>query len=167
MSYTPTVRTFRDGSIAIKDNDSPPNVCTVVCDEGDLRWRSTDEVRIIRCRGQISDARPGDVVPLELSCTFKWAQLIQNTVNASDPITPYEIIENEQDEYVSHSNGVYCLLWEFTVVDPAPTSPNSELISFERVYKETLECAEGEENNTVSFSGKSLTPKPTITRVTP
>lgn len=150
--------------MTITDNDS--HVCTVVCDEGDLNWREQEETKIIKCRGQITGARDGDDMPCELNCTFKWSQLIQHTNESSDAVVPYEIINNLEDTFTSWDAGKFCLKWEFSVTSPDGTMSNGEKITFAKVYKESLDCKEGDEANTLAFSGKSLDPRPTVTRLT-
>lgn len=165
MAYTAATRSLRDGSLVIKDGSGSPKTCTVVCDDGDLRWTSPQEWRRVLCRGTFSHRRPGDDVAKELSFTMKWMQLLGYTANSSDPITPYEIIENVESLFTSTESSSYALSYEFTVADPNPASPSAaEKVVFADVWKTNLECAEGDEYNTLAFSGE-FEVAPTITRV--
>jgi len=150
--------------VTITDNDE--HICTVVCDEGDVNWRVQKETKIIKCRGEISGARPGDKVPCELGATFKWSQLLQFMSNSSDPIAPYEILTDNGVNFTSWDDGIYCLKWEFAVSSPDGVASNGEKITFSKVYLESLDCKEGDEANTLTFSGKSLDEKPVIIRLT-
>jgi hypothetical protein len=163
MAYSTAIRTLRDGSLALKDNDN--NTCTVVCDEGDLNWREQQEVKVQKCRGQTTGARTGDEIPCELNCTFKWANLIAYTEDSSDPIQPYEIIDNVGSAFTSWDTGYFCLKWEFSVASPDGVAAKGEKITFNKVWKTSLDCREGDEANTVAFSGMSLDPTPVITRL--
>lgn len=163
MAVTNKVRTLRDGAIVIKDGDSPVNTCTVACDVGDLRWTETDQRVTVMCRGTIDHHRPGDEVPVELSTTFKWLQLLGYTNDSSDGITPYEIINNLDSAFTSVDTGGYALIWEFTVTDPAGVA--SEKITFANVAKNTLECSEGDEFNAIAFTGTDYEVIPTVARV--
>ncbi|OAI53929.1 hypothetical protein AYO47_03850 [Planctomyces sp. SCGC AG-212-M04] len=163
MSYNTGIRNLRDGSLSIKDNAT--HTCTVVCDEGDLNWREQQEVKVQKCRGALTSARTGDAIPLELNCTFKWANLIQHTLLSSDPIVPYELINNVGSEYTSWDTGYFCLKWEFSVASPDGVSTKGEKITFSKVWKTSLDCREGDEANTVAFSGMSLAALPTIARL--
>lgn len=164
MALTLVVRTLRDGALVIKDGAGSPHSCTVVCDNGDLRWTETKEWRMVKCRGTNDHVRPGDDVELEMSCTFKWMHLLGYTGDSSDPIQPYEMINDEDEShFTSVASGYYALLWEFTVTDPEGVT--SEKIAFPKMRKVSLECAEGDEFNTIAFSGRDINTTPTVTQV--
>jgi hypothetical protein len=117
------------------------------------------------CRGNITGLRPGDEVPCELSCTIKWGSLLGFTNNSSDGHMPYEIIMNLESAYTSWDTGGYCLKWEFSVASPTGSAAStSEKITFLKVYLNDLKCSEGDEANTLDFSGASLDDQPTIVR---
>jgi hypothetical protein len=165
VSVTLVARTLRDGALVIKDGDSPVNSCTVVCDNGDVRWTENNDWKEVKCRGQLDHVRPGDEMEVELSCTLKWMQLLGYTDDSSNAIQPYEMINNLDNAFTSVASGHYALKWEFTVSDPSTGAPNSEKITFNKVRKERLECAEGDEFNTLAFTGKDNEPLPTVARL--
>ena len=169
MAYSAITRNLRDGQLVIKDVSTTPESCTVLFALGDLKWTESDNTIICRDRGDLDHHRPGDQEPVQLSFGAKWHQLIHDTVTGSDPIVPYEMINNISDDYSSVSTancgGQFCLKYEFTVTNPCGTSNTSEKITFAEVYKKTLECAEGDEYNTIQFTGEDFEVKPTIARV--
>lgn len=161
MAVTSVNRNLRDGSLTINDGGSLS--VTVPCDVGDLRWTETQNVQVQMCRGNIDHARPGDEEPVQLSATFKWQQLVAYTDDSSDGPTVYEIVNNEGNAFTSTDDGIYATEWVFTVSDPS-TANNDETITFAKVVKQTLECSEGEEFNSIAFNGISLETRPTIAR---
>lgn len=157
-------RTMRDGAITIKDGTGTPLTCTVLCDEGDLRWSERDEIVVSRCRGQVTSRRYGDDQLCELSFTARWQNLVNAAVEAgSANYVPYEFINFLPTEMVSTETGVNALDYHFTVTDPSDTPTATELIVFPDVVKTQLDCSEGSPN-TISFSGQSSATKPTITQ---
>lgn len=165
MTASSVVRNFRDGQMTISDGSSTPVESNVLIDEGNISWTETDGPLITRCRGTIIGVRPGDDEPMELSYTVKWTQLIQGTEEASDGHVLYEMINNIGDTYATTSSGHYTLDHTFVVSDPANGTSTDEQILFADVYKTTLVCSEGQEYNSVEFTGGSIHTKPTITRV--
>ncbi|TXH49191.1 MAG: hypothetical protein E6Q97_23190 [Desulfurellales bacterium] len=164
MPYSTVIRTLRDGSVQIKDGSSPVKTCTIACDEGDLNWREQNDVKVIKCRGVLTGVRQGDKVPCELNLTMKWAMLVAFDENSSNPIMPYEMINNVGSNFTSTESGAYCLQWVFTVAAPSGVAAaNGEIITFNDVWKTSLDCREGDEANTLAFSGMMLNEAPTIT----
>ena len=166
MASSSTVRNLRDGQIVIKDGtvSGGPLTSAALCDTGDLRWSMPEETNLIRCRGVLVGQRDGDAQPLELSFSTKWSQLINYTTDSSESHVIYEMVENIGSTYTSTAAGKYCLDYEFTVADPAGGTLTGEKIVFNDVYKTNLQCGEGDEFNTIEFTGGSIS-SPTITRV--
>ncbi len=167
MARDANVRNLRDGQIVIKDADSPVNSLTVVLDEGNLKWTEKTNVITHRDRGTLHSHRPGDDEPVELTFSVKWTQLIGFTVTSTNGIELYEIINNLQGDFVSVAGcgENFALAYEFTVSSPCGTATAGEKIVFAEVIKQTLTCSEGNEMNTIEFSGIDFETKPTITRV--
>lgn len=164
MAFTRVARNLRDSELVIEDGTTPtPLACAVTLEEGDVSWTETNEPILIYDRGVLDHARPGTEVPCEVSFSAMWTQFIQFTVDSSDPIVPYEILNNLENAFTSTIEGIYANRFEFTVTDPEGVA--SELITFSSVVKTSLECTEGDEFNTLSFSGQHLDERPTITRV--
>lgn len=165
MASSSTVRNLRDGQITVADGSQPSKTTTALCDVGDLSWSMPEETHVIRCRGEMVGQRDGDDQPLELSFTTKWTQLISHTNDSSDGNVLYEMVMNIDDTYTTTAPGKYCLDYTFTVSDPAGGTGTDEQIVFEDVYRVNLTCGEGDEFNTIEFTGGSINLSPTITRV--
>lgn len=159
------VKNLRDGQLVIKDGSGTPKTLTVLFMRGDLRWTVANDNKIVYNRGSIHHARNGNDVPCKLSFSAGWVQLIGKSVSAGEANQLYEMVLNRSSTYTT--TGTTCepfqLTYEFTVTDSCDSK--NEKIAFANVMTDSVECAEGEEENTISFSGTSLTTKPTISRV--
>jgi len=164
-THTEVARNIRDGSLVIKDGTpGTPKSCTVAC-SGNLKWTETRSLVEIMCRGSIDHRREGDTVGFTMSFDATWFQLISKTAHSGDPVSLYEILSNPGAYFTSTEDGAYCLDFEFTVADPNTTNGNDEKIVFSDVFVEKVDCGEGNDKNTISFSGKGKVRAPTISRV--
>lgn len=157
-------RNLRDGELVLKDGTGTPKTLTVLLDEGDLSWTETLDTKEISDRGALDHTRPGNEVSCQMDFSTKWTQLIQKSVSSSLDYVVYEFIDNIGGGLASTSGTgqQFTLKYEFTVDDPAGV--RGELITFAKVYKDTLTLGEGDEYNTIRFSGRDFETKPTITR---
>ncbi len=163
MAVTNLVRNLRDGELVIKDGSS--NSLTVLLDQGDLSWTQRLQTIEVKDRGSISNGhlRKGDDESVSVSFSARWTQLIGGE---SDPLQLYEMLtfRSGADLTSTSSTGQReTLTLEFTVTDPAGVA--SEKITFSKVYRETLTMSEGDEANTITFSGKAFQTAPVIARV--
>lgn len=164
-THTEIARNIRDGSLVIKDGTSPtPKSATIAC-SGNLKWTETRTLIEVKCRGEIDHRREGDDVGFDVSFDTTWFQLVSITKNSGDPVSAYEIVSNPGAFFTSTEPGAYCLDFEFTVVDPDTVAGNDEKIVFPDVFIEKVECAEGDDKNMITVSGKGKVRAPTITRV--
>jgi hypothetical protein len=169
-ALTTLTRNMRDGQITIRDGSTTPIEAIVLADNGDLKWTERENAIEIKQRGVLSHVRNGDEESSEISFTIRWTQLIQGTVDASDGYSVYEMINNIDDAFASTSGcgEKFTLEWEFQVDPPGNCVPTAgEIITFAKVFKETIECSEGNEFNTLAFKGRNFQTRPTIARVTP
>jgi hypothetical protein len=84
----------------------------------------------------------------------------------ADPLQLYEFINFLSGLSIastSQSGEQQTLKYQFTVTDPAGVA--SEKITFAKVYKETLVLAEGDDANTIAFTGRDFEQRPTVSRV--
>lgn len=165
MGVTNIVRNLRDGQLVITDGGS--ETLTLALDNGDLSWSEPENDVQILDRGSLDHARDGDEAPVELSFSAMWTNLINASEgggSAGSANQLYEMINNSGDTYtsVASTGHKYQLKHAFTVIDPAGN--NTELIEFNNVYKQSLECAEGDDANTITFSGIDFEVEPTITQ---
>lgn len=163
MSYSTAIRNFRDGALVIKDGAGSPNSCTVVCD-GNFSWTVAKQFQEIFCRGVHSQRRKGEDIPCKVSFEIKVSQLLGFTENSSDPITPYEILQNVGSTFTSTTTGIYAVDLEFTISDPDNGTTTDEKITFSDFSPEEISFAEGDENM-LTVSGTMIGEAPTIARV--
>jgi hypothetical protein len=168
MPTTPLVRNLRDGELVIRDGTSPaPQSLTVLLDEGDLSWTERTRTIEIKDRGSIAAGhlRKGDDESVALSFTAKWTQLLGQAVEPTDPLALYEFLTFQPAAEVASTSPPgqqETLELEFTIRDPA--GGPGEVVTFHKVYRETLTLAEGNEANTITFTGRSFETAPTVTR---
>lgn len=169
MAVTNVTRNLRDGELVIKDGTSgTPKSLTLLLDEGDLSWVERVQTIEVKDRGSLQSGhtRKGNEESISLSFSAKWTQLIGKSFNSADPYQLYEFLTFASDlGLASTSPGGQqdTLRLEFTVYDPAGVA--SEKITFGKVYRETMTMSEGNEFNTISFSGRDFETVPTISRV--
>lgn len=168
MAYTELVRNLRDGVLVIKDGTSPTaKSLTVVLDEGDLSWVERQQTIEVKDRGSIvqGHTRKGDEESVRISFSAKWTQLLGKSASSGDPYQLYEFLTHHSGLSLVSTSGngqQKTLELEFTVVDP--TGAASEKIVFHKVYRENLTMSEGNEANTISFTGRDFEPAPTVSR---
>lgn len=168
MPVSQLSRNLRDGELVIRDGSTPAQVLTVLLDEGDLTWTQRQRTIEVKDRGSITagHTRKGDDESVSLSFTARWTQLIGKSVNEADPLQLYELLMFSNGAAVvstSEPGEQETLTLEFTVLDPAGVA--SERITFEKVYRESLTMAEGNESNLITFSGRAFQTAPTVTRL--
>lgn len=161
------VKNLRDGQLVVKDGSGTPKTVTVLFASGDLQWTVAKDNKIVMNRGAMHHARTGNDVPLKMSFSAGWVQLIGKSVSASESVQLYEILNDEGGSTFT-STGTACepyqLTFEFTVSDTC--DGKDEKITFTRMMTDSITCQEGDEQNTVSYSGTSAsTTAPTIARV--
>lgn len=169
MAVSNVTRNLRDGELVIRDGSTPtPLALTVVLDEGDLTWSQRANTIEVKDRGSIAagHTRKGDDESISLSFTAKWTQLLGKSADPLDPLQLYEFLM-----FVSGTGVVSTsapgeqdtLQLEFTVVDPAGVA--GEKIVFAKVYRESLTMAEGDDYNTIAFTGRDFETAPIVSRI--
>lgn len=160
-------RNLRDDEIVVSDGGSQS--LTLLLDEGDLSWTEPENTVIVLDRGILDHTRPGDEEPIDLSYSVKWTSLISLTVTGSgDGSAFYEMINNfDGTSYTSiaPAGEKFALRHQFTLTDPAAGALTSEQITFSQVFKTSLSMSEGDDFNTISFSGTDFETQPIIVRV--
>lgn len=156
-------RNLRDGQIKLKDGTGTPLSVTLTLESGDLSW-SVKQVGIqVLDRGVLDHVRLGDQQPVALSFTIK----VDRVHEATSPVTVYNAFKKTGAAAtwvsVGASHEVFMLKVEFTVLDPAGGGADNEVITFNRVYYEEMNYSEGDETNTLEFSGVDHETAPTIT----
>ena len=168
MAVSNLVRNLREAELVLKDGTAvTPLSLTVLLDEGDLSWTEKVNTIEIKDRGKLSGGhlRKGDDESVTLSFSAKWTQLIGKSANSGDPLQLYEFLTFASGAGVKSTSGdgeQETLTLEFTVLDPAGVA--SEVVTFEKVYRESLSMSEGDDYNVISFSGRAFVTSPTVAR---
>ena len=166
MAVDTKTRNLRDGTYKIEDGASA--TLTLVLDEGDLKWSEVGTETIeVKDRGVLSHTRPGDQMSCQLSFTLKWVHLIGDTITGSSDGTQfYEFVTNRNSTYAStlSAGEQFALRHIWEIAAPGGGASTSERITFAKVYCESLEMGEGNEYNTIAFSGRDFEVRPTIVR---
>ena len=167
MAVSNITRNLRDGELKIKDGSSTPQSLTVLLDEGDLTWTQRQNTIEVKDRGSISagHTRKGDDESVSVSFTAKLTQLLGTAADSADPLQLYETLMFEPGAGIistSDAGEQETLTLEFTVLDPAGNA--SEIILFEKVYRESLTMSEGDDTNLIAFTGKAFQTAPTVAR---
>lgn len=167
MAVSGLVRNLRDGELVIKDASDPPNMLTVVLDEGDLNWVERQRTIEVKDRGSIQNGhtRRGDEESVAVSFTAKWTQLLGRSVSAEDPLQLYEMLMFKSGSGLTSTSALgeqNTLRLEFTVRDPAGEA--HEKIAFAKVYREQLTMSEGADYNLIAFRGRDFEVSPSIDR---
>ena len=154
-------RNLRDGQLTLVDGAG--ETLDVLLDDGDLSWTETLNTIEVLDRGSIAAGhlRPGDDVPVELSFTAKWTQLIRSG-GTTDPLALYQFLTHDGVTSTSPDGEQQTLRLVFTVADPQ--GGGAETITFDRVYRQTLTMSEGDDANRIAFAGRSFATQPTVTR---
>lgn len=158
-------RNLRNGTLVLKDGSGSPKTLTVALDEGDLRWIERQQTIEILDRGVLDHTRPGDQLPVDLSFSAKWTQLLGKEADSGNALQLYEFLHGLSATGVvstSPTGQQFTLTFEFTVADPA--SSNDELITFTKVFRQSLTMNEADRANLITFSGRAFITRPTITR---
>lgn len=168
MAVSTLTRNLRDGELVLKDGSSPRKSLTVLLDEGDLTWTERQRTLEIKDRGSLADGhtRKGDEESVALSFTAKWTQLLGKSLDDADPLQLYEFLTFASGAGVvstSEDGEQDTLRLEFTILDPAGVA--SEKVVFDKVYRESLTLREGDDYNTIAFSGRDFETRPVVSRV--
>ena len=157
-------KNLRDGTIRILDGSTPPKVCEVVCDDGNLKFTITGpQAKEILDRGVLSHLRPGDEVPLDWSFGVKFRDFISQRAGT---VSPYEVLLHvgAADAWVSTNDdggGVFTLDLEFLIATPTD-GERGQAVVIRKCYNIKSEFAEAGENDTLAFSGKAFVTAPDI-----
>lgn len=151
-------KTYRDGSIQIKDDPSGGNSITLTIEEGDLSVTETRNVNVIMDRGGMQGVRKGDDVPIEWSLSLKFTEAIKQTA-ASDPSVREAVLGvGAAAAWVSTTNNqsdVFTFDLDWTVTTPK-AADSDERVSLEDAWIESVAISEDAEANKIELSGKCL-----------
>jgi len=156
-------KNLRDGTLVLSDSGAA-NSITLACEEGDLRFAESNAVINVLDRGDLSHMRQGDEVPVTLSWTLKFIELISSDTGIP---TAYEAIKNIQaasgwTSTNTDGGDVFTLDMVFTISTPTATEKD-EIITFANAHG-AMEFAEGDEYNTLAFTGEAFIVAPEVAK---
>lgn len=168
MPVTNITRNLRDGELIIKDGSTPAQSLTILLDAGDLTWTQRQRTLEIKDRGSIANGhtRRGDDESIALSFSARWTQLIGKSASSGDPLQLYEVLMFASGTGIvstSPAGQQQTLTLEFRIVDPAGAA--GEKVTFENVYRESLTMSEGDDSNTIAFTGRAFQTAPVVARL--
>ncbi len=160
------VRNLRDGVIVIEDGSTPANSLMIVCEEGNLNWNETSDIKQIKDRNRISHMRLGEEEPVAFSFSVHYKYSV---ASAAEPLSPYEVFHHQDGAaaWVTTNicGDVHTVDIKFTMPDPCAAG-ESETIIFRRVPLPNVSFEEGDESNEISFEGIAYVTAPRIYRGT-
>lgn len=163
MATTPgdVTRNLRDGTLYVQDNGD--NEVELDLDEGDLSVKWGNEDRLVKNRGSVANGhfRAGDEEPVEVTFTAKVSKIVAddtslggsdgnpsayNALRQTGPASGWSSCGDSGEPYL-------CRL-VFKLANP-DTSGRREVITIDKFREETVEFSEGEEYDTLAFSGRA------------
>jgi hypothetical protein len=159
-------RNLKNATLTIGDNGS--NTLVVPIEEGNLSWTESDGAAVVMNRGVISHRAVTSEVPLTWGFTAKYVAIKGRTTSGADP-TVYEAMHgtgNASDWVSTEDCGAYAFDMLWTLASPclASASDEQEVVTFPSCHTGQYQVDEGEEFNTIAFSGDALATKPTSVR---
>jgi hypothetical protein len=163
MAISTLTKNLRDGTVVVSDGTGTPKTLTLLLDSGDLSWTESEEAVQVLDRGVLDHTREGDQVPVDISFSVKWVQLLAESLSGGSDRTLYEMVNNTNSTYTTTggTGQKYSLKYEFTVNDASGVK--NEKITFAKVYKKSMQLGEGADWNTIQFDGCDFERRPTIT----
>lgn len=160
------VKNLRNGTMIIQDGAATPQSITLTLDTGDLSWEETDNLNVVRDRGDLSGLTKGDEEPVTGSFSIKFQQFIKQSFEA-DP-TAYEALKNigaaaSWATTDPNNCGTFATRIIFEIAS-CVAGESSERITFEKVHLTKNNFEEGDENNTLSFEFLDNEIAPTVVK---
>ena len=168
MPDSPITRNLQDGVLYIQDGDDPVNSLEVTLDSGDLavEW-GVDDI-LTDDRGVMDHFRPAKQEPIKVSFTAKQTKIAADDTSkggTDTAPTPDQALDQEGLAAGWVSTGKtgesYLVTLVFKIANP-DSAGRREVITIPYFRRGPVKFAEGEENNTLDFSGLSRAAKPTF-----
>ena len=164
-----TTKNMRDGSIKVSDGTLPTaNELLIALSGGDLEWTEERNVTAILDRGKLSHFRGGDEVPVSVSFSLKYVELIKQAF-AAEP-TLYEALKflgaasGWQTTNADECSDIKTLDLTFLIASPCPSEEDEEVV-FSKFYYTSINPKEGEEFNTIDVEGTAFITAPLVSKV--
>ena len=155
------VRSLKDAVVKIADSGGTGggNVVTVDVEDGTFSYSEHSPVNIISDRGVLDHARLANQEPIDVSMDMKF-QSFSTHVSPS----PYDAVTftGGASAWVSDepNSDVNAVILEIVISDPAGGA--SETITIPRVAIENIDFAEGDPSDSLTFSGRAVATRATL-----
>ncbi len=168
-------RNLTHGSISLQDGQTNKNTMAVALDSGDLSFtRSKQHVTVLN-RGVLDHQSRGQETPVQLSFSLPFDAYSSKTTQAvvaagaGGAVTGYTVKDfliNGGGLLTSGNgrNDVFSTDALFTIANPAASGDENEILQFTDLVIDDVAFSEGEEFNTVTFTGTALLVEPTSVR---
>ncbi len=165
-------RNLTHGSIALADGAGTPNTLAVALDSGDLSFTRSKQHATILQRGVLDHQSRGMETPVQLSFSIPFSQYSSKSTQAVGvgPVTDFSVKDFllNGGSLLTSTNGrtdVFATNITFTIADHAISGDENEILNFDDFVCDDVAFSEGEEFNTVTFTGTALLVEPGSTRV--
>ena len=155
------VRSLKDGTVKISDDGGSGGADTLTVDieDGTFTYSELSPANIISDRGVLDHARKANEEPMTFSFDMKFQSFSTHAA-----ITPYDAVTKTGGASAWTSDepnsDVYAVILEVVITDPAGGA--SETITIPRAIIEGVSFAEGDPNDSLTFSGRALVTRATL-----
>ena len=159
-------RNLRHGSLALSDSGGT-NTLAIAIDEGNLTFTEAREGVVVKQRGELDHWSKGEAQPVSLSFTIKFDQYGNRSVTTEPggAVTGYSLRGFLRDAdagltSVNLRNDIFTGNLNFTIVNPAVTGDEQEVLSFTDFHADRFNFSEGDEYDTIVCEGRALLETP-------
>lgn len=174
VNATKATRNLRHATIVLTDGTpTTPKTITLFGESGDLTWTTLlADTQIVRDRGEIWHAAPGDTAPVTGRFTLQFVEFVKQATDAADLVTAYEFLTRTGGAaaYVKKNSGIddWNVEVKVTIANAqmVPATDKDEIITFGKFIPQNVEFSEGAETNTLAFDFMDFELKPAIVKAT-
>lgn len=168
-------RNLTHGSISLQDGQSNVNTLAVALDSGDLSWTRSKQHVTVNNRGVLDHQSRGQETPCQIQFSIpfdEWGSLSTRAIVAADAggaVTGFSVKDFllNTGGLLTSTNGrddVFACDLIFTVANPASSGGEQEVLTFADFVCDDVSFSEGDEFNTITFSGSALVTEPASAR---
>ena len=160
-------RNLRHATIVLSDGTPvTPNTITLFGEVGDTTWTTVlAATKIIRDRGEIWHAAPGDTAPVTGRFSVQFVEFLKQTGDTD--VTVYEFLTRTGGAaaFVKKNGNITDWNVEMKItIDAIRATDKAEIITFGCMIPQNVEFSEGEDTNTLAFDFMDFELKPTIAK---
>lgn len=168
-------RNLRHGTLSVQDGQTAVNTLAIAIDEGNLTFTEERSAVFVNNRGELDHQSKGEATPVNISFTIKFDEYASKTTraivaaDAGGAVTDYSLrgfLRNEGGDLTSTNgrNDVFACDLIFSIVNPATTGDEAEVLTFSDFVADSFNFSEGDEYNTIAVSGRALVETPASAR---